>query len=117
MFEGNEPELRIAAADAIGMIGPQDQDLDVLAPLTNDPVPDVRQAVQQMIFRGKGPALTLLKERTVPMRTGHTPETPVDAGKYSMPVAPESTYLFDSSDAAVGRILRHQGKERPRFIL
>src|SRR5437867_13010486 len=40
IFKGDEPELRIAAADAVGMIGLQDQDVDVLAPLTNDPVPD-----------------------------------------------------------------------------
>jgi hypothetical protein len=103
VFKSNVPELRIAVADAIGMIGPEDSDLEMLAPLTNDPVPDVRQAVSQMISRGKGPALTLLKGRTIPMRTGRIPETPVDAGKYSMPVAPESAYLFDSSDASLGR--------------
>ena len=104
MFKSDEVELRIAAADAIGMIGPQEGDLEVLAPLTNDPVPDVRQAVRQMISRGKGTALTLLKERALPMRTGRTPETTADPGKYSMPVAPDSTYLFDSSDASVGRL-------------
>jgi HEAT repeat protein len=103
-FKSDEPELRIAAADAIGMIGPQDSDMDVLAPLTNDPVPDVRQAVRQMISRGKGTALTLLTERTIPMRTGRTPENPADAAKLGLPVAPDSTYLFDSSDAAVGRL-------------
>src|SRR5215217_1036771 len=36
-----EVELRIKAAHAIGMIGPQDQDVNMLIPLTNDPVPDV----------------------------------------------------------------------------
>lgn len=104
MFKSDEVELRIAAADAIGMIGPQDSDVEVLAPLTNDSVPDVRQAVSQMISRGKGNALTLLRERTTPMRTGRTPETPADAAKVAMPVAPDSTYLFDSSDTAVGRL-------------
>ncbi len=104
MFKSEEVELRITTADAIGMIGPQDQDVDAIIPLTNDPVPDVRQAVSQMISRGKGNALGLLKERTIPVRAGRTPETPADAGKYSMPVAPDSTYLFDSSDAAVGRL-------------
>jgi hypothetical protein len=104
MFRSDEVELRIAAAHAIGMIGPQDGDVEVLAPLTNDSVPDVRQAVSQMIARGKGSALTLLKERTIPMRTGRTPEKPVDAAKFGVPVAPDSAYLFDSSDAAVGRL-------------
>jgi hypothetical protein len=99
-----EVELRIAAANAIGMIGPQDTDVDMLIPVTNDPVPDVRHAVSNMIRQGKGSALTLLKERAIPMRTGLTPDKPVDAAKYSMPVAPGSNYLFDSSDATKGRL-------------
>ena len=104
MFKSEEVELRIAAADAIGMIGPQNSDVEVLAPLTNDPVPDVRRAVSQMISRGKGEALGLLGQRTVLMRTGLTPDKPADPGKYSLPVAPQSAYLFFSSDAAVGRL-------------
>jgi HEAT repeat protein len=104
IFKSDEPELRIAAADAIGMIGPQDSDADLLAQVANDPVPDVRRAVAQMISRGKGSAITLLGQRTLSMRTGLTPETPVDPAKYSMPAAPESTYLFYASDAASGRL-------------
>lgn len=104
IFHRDEVELRIAAADAIGMIGPQDDDVKMLAPLTNDSVPDVRHAVSNMLRQGKGNAVTLLKERTIPMRRGETPEQPSDAAKYSMSVAPGSVYLFDSSDAAVGRL-------------
>ena len=105
VFKSDEAELRIAAADAIGMIGAQDQDSDLLAPLANDPVPDVRRAVAQMLQRGKkGSAISLLEQRTVSTRTGLTPETPADPGKYSMPVAPESTYLYYASDAAFGRL-------------
>ncbi len=72
IFKNDDVELRIAAADAIGMIGPQDSDVDALIPLTNDPVPDVRRAVMQMVARGKGPALTLLSQRIVSMRSGNT---------------------------------------------
>jgi len=104
VFKSDEVELRIAAADAIGMIGAQDQNSDLLTPLTNDPVPDVRRAVAQMISHGKGSAISLLGQRTLSMRAGLTPETPADPVKYSMPVAPESTYLFYASDAAVGRL-------------
>jgi hypothetical protein len=104
MFYSHEPELRIAAADAIGMIGPQDSDVEELAPLTNDPVPDVRHAVSQMIGRGDGIAIALLKQRTIPLGTGRTPEKPADAAKLGLPVAPDSVYLFDSSDASVGRL-------------
>jgi hypothetical protein len=104
VFKSDEVEVRIAAADAIGMIGPQDMDTDLLAPLTNDPIPDVRRAVAQMISRGKGSAISLLGQRTASMRAGLTPETPADPGKYSMPVAPESTYLYYASDASHGRL-------------
>ena len=104
MFYSDEPTLRIAAADAIGMIGPQDSDVEVLAPLTNDPVPDVRQAVSNMLSHGKGNAIALLKQRMMPMRTGRAPEKPADPSKLGLPVAPNSFYLFDSSDVSVGRL-------------
>ncbi|MGH7228802.1 MAG: HEAT repeat domain-containing protein [Nitrospiraceae bacterium] len=104
IFKSDETVLRIAAADAIGMIGPQDSDSDLLAPLANDPVPDVRKAVWQMISRGKGSAITLLGQRTMSMRTGLTPEKPPDPAKFTMPVAPGSTFLFYGSDTAVGRL-------------
>jgi len=104
VFKSDAPELRIAAADAIGMIGPQDGDVDVLVPLANDPVPDVRQAVSQMIGRGKGTALNLLKQRLTPMRIGRTPDRPADPSKLGLPVVPNSLYLFDSSDESLGRL-------------
>lgn len=104
MLRSDEVELRIAAADAIGMIGPQEQDVDMLIAVTNDPVPDVRHAVSNMIPRGKGKALDLLKERIMPLRAGREVEKPADPGKFSLPVAPDSVYLFDSSDATKGRL-------------
>ena len=55
MFYSDDIELRIATTHAIGMIGPQDSDVDQLAPLTNDPVPDVRHAVSSMLTQGKAP--------------------------------------------------------------
>jgi hypothetical protein len=78
--------------------------VNLLLPYTNDRVPDVRHAVANMISQGKGKALELLKERIFPIRTGREVEKPVDPAKYSMPVAPDSIYLFDSSDAAKGRL-------------
>ncbi len=104
IFRRREVELRITAAHAIGMIGPQDEDVDLIIPVTNDPVPDVRSAVSNMIPQGKGKALDLLKGRIVHLRTGRDVEKAADAGKFSMPVAPDSVYLFDSSDAAKGRL-------------
>lgn len=104
IFKSEEVELRIATADAIGMIGPQDQDVDAIIPMSNDPVPDVRAAVSNMIGRGKGNAISLLQQRTAATHTGRVADKPVDAAKFSMPVAPNSSYLFDSSDASVGRL-------------
>lgn len=106
IFKSDELELRIAVVDAIGMIGPTDADVAVLARLANDPVPDVRKSVGQMLQRSKAPAVSLLSKRAMGLtsRSGHTPEAPVDAGKYSMPVAPESTYLFYDSNASNGRL-------------
>jgi hypothetical protein len=104
MFYSDDVELRLASAHAIGMIGPQDSDVDKLAGLTNDPVPDVRQAVSNMLSQGKGTALALLKQRVVHLRTGREVEKPADPAKFSMLVAPDSVYLFDSSDASKGRL-------------
>ena len=47
----------------------------LLAPVANDPVPDVRRAVAQMISRGKGGAITLLGQRTLSRLRGKYPET------------------------------------------
>lgn len=107
-----EVELRIDAAHAIGMIGPEDSDVKMLVPMTNDPVPDVRYAVFNMIPRGKGKALDLLKERIARQNPGRELEKPADPAKFSMPVAPDSVYLFESSDATRGRlsyVLRGKG--------
>lgn len=114
MFKSEEVELRMAAADAVGMIGAQDQDVEAIIPAINDPVPDVRAAVSNMIGRGKGSGISLLGQRVMPQRSGRAPETPIDAAKYSMPVAPDSSYLFDSSDAAKGRLsYMARGKSDP----
>ena len=104
IFNNDEIVLRIAAADAIGMIGPQDGDVDALIPVANDPVPDVRRAVMQTVARGKGPALALLQQRIVATRSGSTPDQPPDPVKLGLTVAPNSAYLFDSSNPALGRV-------------
>lgn len=103
VFKSDEAELRVAAADAIGMIGPRDSDAELLAPLANDPVPEVRKAVSQMFSQGKGGDFKLLSQRTMTWSGGLTPDIPADPGKYSLVVAPDSTYLFYASAAAHGR--------------
>jgi HEAT repeat protein len=103
-FKSDEVVLRIAAADAMGMIGPQDQDVDALATSANDPVPDVRRAAAQAIMHGKGSVITLLGRRVASsqQQTGLTPDVPPDASKFSMPVAPDTTPLLYEGDPALG---------------
>ena len=111
LFKSDEPELRIAAADALGMIGPQDAYAEVLGRAANDPVPDVRKAIAQMLQHAKGSALVLLSKRAASWGgVGRTPDVPPDPGKYAMPVPPESTYLFFASDATHGRLSYVTGK-------
>lgn len=103
--KSDEPDLRIAAADAVGMIGPPESAVEQLFSLVNDPVPDVRKAASQMLQHGKGETLDLLARRTgSSLQAGRTLETPPDAKKYGMPVVPDSTYLFFASDVTQGRL-------------
>ena len=116
-FKSDEVELRIAAADAIGMIGPQDSDVELLAPLTNDPVPDVRMPYRTCSPTGKA-APSLLGQRVMPDANGRTPDMPADPAKFPAG-APQSTYLFYASDR-YGRsgVLCRQGSEvTPRHSL
>jgi HEAT repeats len=105
IFKSDEPELRIAAADAIGMIGPQNADFEALASAANDPVPDVRRAVVQMLSQGpREPLASLAKRVSLFQREGPVPDPPVDPGKFGLPVFPGGTYLYHSSDAEIGRL-------------
>lgn len=105
IFKSDEPDLRMAAADAIGMIGPSELYFAHLALLANDPVPDVRKAASKMLQHGKGEALALLARRTASSeRSGRTPDTLPDPKQVGMPVAPDSTYLFFASDILQGRL-------------
>ena len=111
IFKSDEPELRIAAADAIGMIGAQSADFDVVAAAANDPVPDVRRAVYQMLSGTRGGSFAALAKRvSFAQREGRTPEAPVDPGKYGLPTYPGSTYLHHSSNPEVGRLSLTSGK-------
>ena len=111
IFKSDEPELRIAAADAIGMIGAQSADFDVVAAAANDAVPDVRRAVQQMLSSARSGSFAALARRIgLAQREGHAPEAPADPGKFGFPAYPSSVYLFYSSNTDVGRLTFTAGK-------
>lgn len=104
IFKSDEVVLRIAAADALGMIGLQDGDAEALVPLINDPVPDVRMAVGHAISRGKGSELSRLGGRIMALYPGAAPDPLPDPRKLPLPVLPQSTYLYYASDPIAGRV-------------
>jgi hypothetical protein len=107
-----EPELRAAAAHAIGMIGPTRTELPMLVEALNDPAPTVRDAVAQALDQIDDPAGRLLVRRmrtSAPARSrsraeGLQPTVPPDASSLGMPVYPGATFLAFASDVGAGRV-------------
>ena len=112
VLKRGEPELRAAAAQAIGMIGPTRTEFPMLAEALNDPAPSVRDAAGQALDQIDDPAARLLVRR---MRTsspgrprsraeGLAPTELPDASSLGMPIYPGATFLRFASDLAAGRV-------------
>jgi hypothetical protein len=107
-----EPELRAAAAQAIGMIGPTRTELPMLVEALNDPAPTVRDAVAQALDQIDDPAGRLLVRRArtnAPDRSrtraeGLKPTVLPDASSLGAPVYPGATFLAYASDVGAGRV-------------
>jgi hypothetical protein len=107
-----EPELRAAAAHAIGMIGPTRTELPMLVEALNDPAPTVRDAVAQALDQIDDPSARLLvrrmrgsgSERQRSRAEGLKPTVPPDASSLGMPVYPGATFLAFASDVGAGRV-------------
>jgi hypothetical protein len=112
VLKRGEPELRAAAAQAIGMIGPSRTELPMLVEALNDPAPTVRDAVAHALDQIDDPAGRLLVRRAranAPDRSrsraeGLTPTVPPDASNLGMPVYPGATFLAYASDVDAGRV-------------
>ena len=112
VLKRGEPELRAAAAHAIGMIGPTRTELPMLVEALNDPAPTVRDAVAQALDQIDDPSGRLLVRRvraSAPERSrsraeGLKPTAPPDASSLRMPVYPGATFLAFASDVASGRV-------------
>lgn len=112
VLQKGEPELRAAAAHAIGMIGPTRAELPVLVEALNDPAPTVRDAVAQALDQIDDPAGRLLVRRVRSARPegarsrteGLKPTDLPDASKLGMPIYPGATFLRYASDLATGRV-------------
>lgn len=107
-----EPELRAAAAHAIGMIGPTAAELPLLVDALNDPAPSVRDAVASALDQIDESAAKLLVRRArhgAPERMrsraeGLAPTELPAAASLGMPVYPGATFLRFASNLGVGRV-------------
>ncbi len=63
ILQSDEAELRAAAADAIGMIGPTPAETTALTVAFNDRVPDVRRSAQLALEQSRDPAAKTIVDR------------------------------------------------------
>jgi hypothetical protein len=112
ILEGGEPELRAAAAHAVGMIRPGDSETPALLAALNDPVPEVRNAALSALGQMRDdPSAQLLVRRVQMGERSRTraagqrfqAETAADARRLGMPVYPGATFLHYASDLEIGR--------------
>lgn len=112
VLKRGEPELRAAAAHAIGMIGPSRTELPMLVEALNDPAPTVRDAVASALDQIDDPSGRLLvrrmrssgSERQRSRAEGLKPTVLPDASSLGMPVYPGATFLAFASDVGAGRV-------------
>jgi hypothetical protein len=112
VLERGEPELRAAAAHAVGMIGPAASEAPALLTALNDPMPAVRDAVVQVLSRMQDPGPRLLAQRVLAAAPGREaskvnafePTLAPDAAKLGTPLYPGATFLAFASDLEIGRV-------------
>jgi hypothetical protein len=112
VLERGEPELRAAAADAVGMIGPTAAEVPALSKALYDPMPGVRDAVVRALSRAQDPGARLLAQRVqaatpsgeAPKLNPFEPTIAPDAAKLGTPLYPGATFLAFASDLEIGRV-------------
>jgi hypothetical protein len=110
VLKSDKPELRAAAASAIGMVRPGSAEVPALVNVLNDPVPAVRDAALGALEQVKQDAGSRLLVRRVhaAARTRAsaeplTPEPAPDARQLGVPIYEGATFLHFASDLAIGR--------------
>ncbi|MBZ5525760.1 MAG: HEAT repeat domain-containing protein [Acidobacteriia bacterium] len=109
ILRNGEPELRSAAAHAIGMAGPGANELPPLRAALNDPVPSVRNAALLALQQSKDAPTQLLVRRAQAAAPGVRPQKPLepqaapDAARIGAAVYNGATFLFFASDPDAGR--------------
>jgi hypothetical protein len=112
VLERGEPELRAAAANAIGMIGPTAAEAPAIIKALNDPMPAVRGAVLPVLARVPDASARLLAQRVLsasrdgerPQLRAFEPTVAPDAARLGTPVYPGATFLAFASDLEIGRV-------------
>lgn len=99
-LKAGEPELRAAAADALGMAGTTAAETPALLVALNDPVPAVRSAAAIALSMSNDPAAAGALERYVKPRdaTSLRPQKSPDAKWLGVQPYPATTYSFASSN-------------------
>ena len=108
--DGPYPEVRAAAAAALGAMGPDADDTDTLKRLLNDPVPAVRHPALRALGRSTDPAKRLLLERVKaasqkpdPESLLYEPDAVPDAQRLGATIPPGTTFLHFASNISAGR--------------
>ena len=104
-LEAREPELRAAAADALGIAGATKAETPVLLAALNDPVPAVRASASASLAVSKDPVGEAAVARFV--RVGYVrsmrPQTAPSVQALEVPVYPGAVYHFGTSDPSAQR--------------
>jgi hypothetical protein len=111
ILAGGEPELRAAAAHAIGMLGPGESEGPALRAVLNDPIPGVRLAALSALGQLRDPSAQLLvrqvqygeRSRTRQGEQRFQADTAPDARSLGVPIYPGASFLYYTSDLEIGR--------------
>jgi len=102
-LRGPEPELRAAAAYAIGMRVPLATETPALLGAINDAVPAVRENVRRALGASNDPKAQAARERISSKGEGALAEKPLNMGLLGVPAYSGATYLFFASAPKEGR--------------
>jgi hypothetical protein len=112
VLDRGEPELRAAAADALGMMKPTAAEVPALVKALNDSIPAVRNAVVQALTETTDTNARLLVQRVLSAARDRTstgesalkPTLPPDAARLRLALYPGATFLAFASDLEIGRV-------------